>query len=107
MTEMQASNMKESIDIFQIRKNGPSMIKTTINCTKLALKMLRKNVNIPLPYDNGCMCLHPKEQSRSGLSNDSDHSLIPLQICTRDNKRYVIKWIRFICKNMYILFQRR
>ena len=57
-------------------KNGPSMIKITINFTDLALKTLRKNVNIPLPSDNGCMCLHPKEQSRLRLSNDRDHSLI-------------------------------
>ena len=100
------------------------MIKTTINFTDLALKTLRKNVNIPLPSDNDCMCLHPKEQYRLRLSNDSDHSLIdtigralltllggnfelPLQICTRDNKKYVIKWIRFICKNVCMLFQCR
>ena len=99
-------------------KNGPSMIKTKINFTDIALKTLRKNVNIPLPSDNSCMCLYPKEQSLLRLSNDSDHSLIDtigralltllggnfellLQIRTRDNKRYVIKWIRFICKNVY------
>ena len=91
--------------------------KITINFHDLALKMLRKNVNIPLPSDSGCMCLHPKELSRLRLSNESAHSLIdtigrafltllggnfelPLQICTRDNKRYVIKWIHFICKNV-------
>ena len=83
-----------------------------------------RNVNIPLPSDNGCMYLHPKQQSRLRLSNESAHSLIdtigralltllggyfelPLQICTRDNKKYVIKRIPFICKNVYILFQRR
>ena len=121
-----ASIKYERINWYNSRfdKNGHSMIKTTINFTDLALKTLRKNVNIPLPSDNGCMCLHPKEQSRLRLSNDSDHSLIdtigralltllggnfelPLQIRTRDNKRYVIKWIRFICKNVYMLFQRR
>ena len=121
-----ASIKYERINWYNSRfdKNGPSMIKTTINFTDLALKLLTKNVNIPLPSDNGCMCLHPKEQSRWRLSNDSDHSLIdmigralltllggnfelPLQICTRDNKRYVIKRIRYICKNVYMLFQRR
>ena len=100
------------------------MIKTTINFTDLALKTLRKNANIPLPSDNSCMCLHPKEQSGLRLSNDGDHSLIDtigralltllggnfelqLQIRTRDNKKYVIKWIRFICKNVHMIFQRR
>ena len=65
-----------------------------------------------------------KEQSRLRLSHDSDHSLIDtigralstllggnfellLRIRTQDNKRYVIKWMRFICKNVYMLFQHR
>ena len=29
------------------------------------------------------------------------------EICTQDNKKYVIKWIPFICKDMHMLFQHR
>ena len=118
-----ASIKYERINWYNSRfnKNGPSMIKTTINLTDLALKMLRKNLNIPLPSDNGCMCLHPKEQSLLRLSNESAYSLIDtigralltllggnfeltLQICTQDNKRYVIKWIRLSVRTCICYF---
>ena len=79
------------------------MIKMTINFTDIALKKRRKNVYIPLSSENGRMCLHPKERSRSRLSNENARSLIdtiggalftlfgrnfelPLLIRTRDNK---------------------
>ena len=79
------------------------MIKTTINFTDIALKKRRKNVHIPSSSENGRTCLHPKERSRSQLSNENARSLIdtiggalftlfgrnfelPLLIRTRDNK---------------------
>ena len=79
------------------------MIKTTINFTDIALKIRRKNVYIRLSSKNGRTCLHPKERSRSRLSNENACSLIdtiggalftlsgrnfelPSLIRTRDNK---------------------
>ena len=84
-------------------KIGPCMIKTTINFTDIALKKTKKNIFIPLSSENGRTCLHPKECSRSRLSNENAHSLIdtiggalftlfgrnfelPLLIRTRDNE---------------------
>ena len=52
------------------------MIKMTINFTDTALKKQRKNVYIPLSSGNGRTCLHPKERSRSQLSNENASSLI-------------------------------
>ena len=54
---------------------SPCMIKTPINFTDIALKKRRKNVYIPLSYENGRTCLHPKERSRSRLSNEKACSL--------------------------------
>ena len=117
-----ASIKRVKIDCHKscFNKIGPCMIKMTINFTDIALKKRRKNVYIPLSPENGRTCLHPKERSRSRLSNENARSLIdtiggalftlfgrnfelPLLIRTRDNKLMLLSGYLWSVR-MYICY---